>query len=133
MLFLTLGFENAQPKFTYDNVSIKNVSKEEILCITINKNITFKSHLKNFCRKANQKLNAFVRITTFTRHFQKRTLLHSFIKSQLSYCPLIWTFSSKGLNKKINRTRKKFLRLVLNEHQSTLDEMLDTLNEKTTH
>ena len=42
-------------------------------------------------------------------------------------------FSSKGLNKKINRTHKKFLGLVLNDHQSTLDEMLDTLNEKTTH
>ena len=28
---------------------------------------------------------------------------------------------------------KKFLRLVLNDHQSTLDEMLDTLNEKTIH
>ena len=28
---------------------------------------------------------------------------------------------------------KKFLRLVLNDHQSTLDEMLDTLNENTIH
>ena len=28
---------------------------------------------------------------------------------------------------------KKFVRLVLNDHQSTLDEMLDTLNEKTIH
>ena len=28
---------------------------------------------------------------------------------------------------------KKFLRLVLNDYQSTLDEMLDTLNENTIH
>ena len=40
-------------------------------------------------------------------------------------------FTSKGLNKKINRIHKKSLRLVLNDHQSTLDEMLDTLNQKT--
>ena len=37
------------------------------------------------------------------------------------------------LNKKINRVHEKSLRLVLNDHHSTLDEMLDTLNEKTIH
>ena len=42
-------------------------------------------------------------------------------------------FTSKELNKKINRIHEKSLRLVLNDHQSTLDEMLDTLNEKTIH
>ena len=41
--------------------------------------------------------------------------------------------TSKKLNKKINRIHEKSLRLVLNDHQSTLDEMLDTLNEKTIH
>ena len=40
-------------------------------------------------------------------------------------------FTSKGLNKKTNRIHEKSLRLVLNDHQSTLDEILDTLNEKT--
>ena len=39
----------------------------------------------------------------------------------------------KGLSKKINRIHEKSLRLVLNDHQSTLDEMLDTLTEKTIH
>ena len=42
-------------------------------------------------------------------------------------------FTSKGLNKKRNRIHEKSLRLVLNDHQSTLDEVLDTLNEKTVH
>ena len=32
-------------------------------------------------------------------------------------------FTSKEVNKKINRIHEKFLRLVLNNHQSTLDEM----------
>ena len=35
--------------------------------------------------------------------------------------------TSKELNKKINRVYEKSLRLVLNDHQFTLDEMLDTL------
>ena len=123
--FLTLGFQDVRPNFSYDNVTVKNVS-EKIVCITIDKKLTFKSHLKNICKKANQKLNALARITKFTSSFEKKTLLNSFIKSQFSYCPLIWMFTSKGPN-------KKMIRLVLNDHQSTLDEMLDTLNEKTIH
>ena len=42
-------------------------------------------------------------------------------------------FKFKGLNKKINRIHEKSLTLVLNDHQSTLDKILDTLNEKTIH
>ena len=131
--FLTLGFQDAQPNFSYNNITIKNVSEEKILGITIDNKLTFKSHLKNICKKANQKLNALARITKFTSPFQRKTLLNSFIKSQFSYCPLIWMFTSKGLNQKINRIHEKSLRLVLNVHQSTLDKMLNTLNEKTIH
>ena len=69
----------------------------------------------------------------FTSPFQRKTLLNSFIKSQFSYCPLISMFTSKELNKMINRIHEKSLILVLNEHQSTVEEMLDSLNEKTIH
>ena len=40
---------------------------------------------------------------------------------------------SKILTKKINRIHEKSLRLVSKDHQSILDKMLDTLNEKTIH
>ena len=128
-----MDFRIPNPFFSYDNITIKNVSTEKTLGTTIDNKLTFKNHFENICKKANQKLNALARITKFTSPFQRKTLLNSFIKSQFSYCPLIWMFTSKGLNKKINRIHEKSLRLVLNDHQSTLDEMLDTLNEKTIH
>ena len=34
-------------------------------------------------------------------------------------------FISKGMNKKINRIYEKSLELVLNDHESTVNEMLD--------
>ena len=103
--FLTFGFQDAQPDFSYDNTAIKNVSEEKILGITIDNKLTFKSHLKNICKKANQKLNALARITKFTSPFQRIF----FVKSQFSCCPLIWMFTSKGLVKKINRIHEKSL------------------------
>ena len=131
MLFLNSWISDAKRNFSCDNITIKNVSEEKILGITVDNKLTFKNHLKNICKKANQKLNALARITKFTSPFQRKTLLNSFIKSQFSYCPLIWMFTSKGLNKEINRIHEKSPKLVLNDHRSTLDEMLDTLNEKT--
>ena len=104
---LFVGFQDGQHYFSYDNITIKNVSEEKILDITINNKLTFKSHLKNICKKANQKLNALARITKFTSPFQRKTLLNSFIKSQFSYCPLIWMFTSKRMNKRINRIHEK--------------------------
>ena len=131
--FLTLPFQDTKPNFSHDNLIIKNVSEKNILGITVDNKLTFKSHLKNICKKANQKLNALARITKFTSLFQRKTLSNSFIKSQFSYCPLIWMFTSKGLDEKINRIHEKSLRLVLNDHQPTLDEILDPLKEKTLH
>ena len=83
--FLTLGFQDAQPIFSCDNITVnENVSVEKILGITIDNKLTFKSHLKNICKKANQKLNALARITKFASPVQRKTLLNSFIKSQFS-------------------------------------------------
>ena len=39
-----LGFQDAQPNFSYNNLTIKNVSEEKILSITIDNKLTFKSH-----------------------------------------------------------------------------------------
>ena len=43
--FLTLGFQDAQPNFSYNNIIIKNVSEEKILGITIDNKLTLKSYL----------------------------------------------------------------------------------------
>ena len=47
MLFLTLGFQDAQPNFSY-NITMKNVSEEKTLGITIDNKLTLKSHLNFF-------------------------------------------------------------------------------------
>ena len=50
-------------------ITAKYVSEEKMLSIAINDRLTVKSNLKNICKKANQKLNAIVRITSFTAPF----------------------------------------------------------------
>ena len=118
---------------SYNNITIKNVSQEKTMGIIINNKLTFKNHLESIDKKTNQKLNTLARIIKFISPFQRKALLNSFIKSQFLYYSLICIFTSKGLNEEINRIHERSLRLVLNDYQSTLDEMLYTLNERTNH
>ena len=86
-LFLTLGFQYAQPNFSYDNITIKNLSEEKILSITIDNKLTFKSHLKNIWKKANRKLNALVRITKLTSLFQRKNFVEFLHKVSIFILP----------------------------------------------
>ena len=52
----------------YDSITIKNVSEEKTMCIAIDNKLTFKSHLKNICKKPNQKLKALVKKKQNSHH-----------------------------------------------------------------
>ena len=52
------------PNFLMIKLQLKMYEKKKLLGITIDNKLIFKSHLKNICKEANQKLNALVRITS---------------------------------------------------------------------
>ena len=53
-------------------------------------------------------------LATFMNVTKKLITMMSFIESQFGYCPLIWMFRSRGLNKKINRIHDRPLRIPYN-------------------
>ena len=72
-----------------NNLIIKICKEVEILGIKINNNLNFNNHIKSFCRKAGQKLNALLRISSNLNMKQKRLLYKSMIKYQFNYCSLV--------------------------------------------
>ena len=62
-----------------------------------------------------------------------RLIMKAFITSQFSYCPLVWMFHSRGLNKRINKIHEKSLRLVYNDNLSPFAELLAKDNSVTIH
>ena len=80
--------------FKFKNVCLENSKKEVVLGITIDNKLTFDSHIKSISRKAGQKLNALSRTPTYLEANEKELLLRSMVKSQFSYCPLVWIFCS---------------------------------------
>ena len=98
-----------------EDFNIKNSTEEKLLGVKFDSNLSFESHVTSLCKKASQKLHALARISHYMDLNKRRNLMKAFITSQFSYCPLIWMFHSRNLNKKINRIHERALRLVHQE------------------
>ena len=106
------------------DASIKTSTKETLLEILINSELSFDQHISSICSTDSKKLHALGRIATFMSFNKRRTLMKAFIESQFNYCPLIWMFHSRTMNNKINRIHERALRLVYSDHVSSFDELL---------
>ena len=115
-----------------EDFSIKNSTKEKLLGVKFDSNLSFESHITSLCKKASQKLHALARISHYMDLNKRRNLMKAFITSQFSYCPLIWMFHSRNLNNKINRIHERALRLVYQNNLS-FSELLDLDNSVTVH
>ena len=130
---LVLGNRSNSGTINLNGTKLASSSYGKLFGILIDRDLSFDKHIKSLCRKAGKKLNALARIINHLTHDQKRLLLNSIIKSQFSYCPLIWTFCSRSLNNLINRIHERALRLIYNDHVSTFQDILEITKEKKIH
>ena len=96
--------------FIYDNTEIKNSKEEKILRVIIDNNYSL-----SLCHDS-----------------KKKVIFNALIKSQFSYCPLVWISCSRQTNNMINKIHERALRIVLNDHISDFDTMLRNINDITT-
>ena len=97
---------------TVTNLTIGESDYEKLLGITFNKKLSFRKHVVDLCKKANQNLHALARLSTYIDPIKLEILMNSFIKSPFNYCPLVWRFHDRVLNSKLNLIQERALRLV---------------------
>ena len=69
----------------------------------------------------------------FLNFEQKKTLINSYLYSNLNYCPLVWLFSSaKALNSKVEFLQKRALRFLYEDYVSSYEELLQKAGKETT-
>ena len=108
-------------------------AEQKLLGIIIDKDLNFQSHTKSIIKTANQKLSALIRVAPFMTDFNKKVIFNSFFKGQFNYCPLLWMFSTRKVNHKINRLHERGLRALLNDETSTFNDMLSKSNDTAVH
>ena len=106
---------------------------ETVLGIQIDNKLNFENHIKSLCIKASQKLGALQRFSNLLDAQKKNLLFNSIIKSQFSYCPLVWMFCSRRSNSLVNNVHERALRIVSDDHNSSYSELLMTEKEHTIH
>ena len=74
---MCIGRNTENDKFKFDNLLLEKSKEVVVLGITIDKKLTFDSHIKNICRKAGQKLGALLRITNYLNSSQKAYFLRN--------------------------------------------------------
>ena len=97
---------------------------EKLLGVKIDRNLRFNYHITDICIKAGRKLTALGRMSRYISLKKRRILFKAFIESQFSYCPLIWMFHGRHLNKKINNLHERALRIVYQNDTLTFNELL---------
>ena len=71
------------------DASIKTSTKETLLGILIDLELSFDQHISSICSKASKKFHALGCIATFMSFNKRRTLMKAFIESQFNYCLLL--------------------------------------------
>ena len=107
------------------SANVVNSYEEKLLGVQIDSKLSFENHVSKLCQKASNKLYALARISPYMDQRKLRALMRAFITSQFQYCPLIWMFHSRQLNKKINKIQERALRIIYKDAESTYSELLE--------
>ena len=79
-------------------------------------------------------MNALTRIANYLPTEKKNLIINSIVKSQFSYCPLIWMFCPRSSNNSINHIHERGMKVVHNNlSQLTFQELLQVTDENTIH
>ena len=130
---MCLGKDSASDLLRFCGEDLVSSELESVLGLQVDNKLNFENHIKSLCNKASQKLRALQRISNMLDAQKKNLLFNSIIKSQFSYCPLVWMFCSRRSNSLVNNVHERTLRIVHDDHNSSYFELLKTKNERTIH
>ena len=131
--YMCLGKDAVNGILKFCDVELKSSELETVLGIEIDQKLTFNCHVKTLCSKAAKKLSALQRIDNIIDEEKRNLLFNAIIKSQFSYCPLVWMFCSRRSNNLINNIHERALRATFDDHTSNFTQLLEKKRESTIH
>ena len=105
--YIVISSRDLSHEIMLNNNKITSSNEEKLLGMFLDSKLNFESHIGSLCRKAGQKINALVRLKNYLTSDQRNLRLNSVIKSQFTYCPLIWMFKSRYLNNALNNIHER--------------------------
>ena len=110
---------------------IKASSSAKLLGVQMDDQLNFNLHISNICRSAANQLNALIRLKRFLAFEGKKTLINSYLYSNINYCPLVWMFSSAKSLSKVESLQKRPLRFLYDSYDSSYESLLKLAGKST--
>ena len=116
-----------------DGFTIEPSSEVRILGVTVDPNLNLNSHIFKICKKAGSKLYVISRLRPYLQGEKLILLVKSHVTSQFNYCLLLWAYTSRSNNNKINYLHKRALGLVEGNSDLDFEELLVKYRCKSNH
>ena len=119
--------ENTQLVVRGNCLSRKKTAK--LLGLNIDDQLSFDIHVTNLCKKASRNINILLRLSGKIGDLKERlALLDAFLCSIFTYCPTVWHFCSKKVERIMEKIHERGLKFVLNDASKTYEELLIMTN-----
>ena len=123
------GRHNDVHKIKFSGFEITSKKVVNLLGIDIDYKLNFNKHIGSLCKKAAGQLNAICRFGKHVDLDVKKVLIQSFVQANFNYCPLVWFFTSPESLRKIERIQVRALRILHDDYNITVDELLKKSNK----
>ena len=104
-----------------------------LMGVKTEKQLKFKSHAEELCRKATYKLHTLRKIRKYLTVEKAKHLANAFINSQFTYVPLIWMFAGKSSIAKTCKIHFRALETVYNDYDKSYLDLFNFNNDVSIH
>ena len=101
------------PSLTINNFPIEQVSSTKSLGVSIDENLSWKTHIETVCKKISSALGLIKRIRDFVPFYTLSNIFNGLVKPQFDYCSLVWDCCSTGLAEKLQKLQNRAARILL--------------------
>ena len=130
---LVSGYKHENIWAQIGEVKIWESLKQKLLEVVIDRDLNFNEYVSYLCKKAGRKRSILSRLLNLMSFQQRKFLLKSFADAQLVYCPLVWMFHGREINRKINYIHERSLRIVYGDYNSSFKNLLRKDNSVCIH
>lgn len=111
-----------------DGKLLEEVEAHKLLGLTIDKNLSWSSHVSYQSKKLSQKVFQLNRIKYFIDQHTRKLFFHAYIQPDIDYASTCWDLASQNCLKLLHRLYKRSLKLILKKSSSLLPGDYKILN-----
>ena len=121
---MVMGKTSRDPVFKCEGTSIPLVEEVELLGVTVDDKLKFKSQIKKICRIVSQQIAVLKRMNKLLPLKLREKLYRAFIAPHFNYCAESWHFCSNCLTGKLEKLNERALRFVYQDKISTYETLV---------